>query len=158
LKGKTMALNVSKDEALELVGKEVGLSDWLAIEQTRIDTFADATNDHQFIHVDPAAAAQTPFGSTIAHGFLSLSLLTDLAGKNGIHLDDTTFVVNYGINKLRFLSPVKVDDQVRARVTLNEFEEKRPGQYLITMGVVIELQNQEKPALIAEWLVMAFTQ
>jgi acyl dehydratase len=158
LKGKTMALNVSKDEALELVGKEVGLSDWLAIEQTRIDTFADATNDHQFIHVDPAAAAQTPFGSTIAHGFLSLSLLTDLAGKNGIHLDDTTFVVNYGINKLRFLSPVKVDDQVRARVTLNEFEEKRPGQYLITMGVVIEIENQEKPALIAEWLVMAFTQ
>jgi acyl dehydratase len=153
-----MALNVSRDEALELVGKEVGLSDWLAIEQTRIDTFADATNDHQFIHVDPAAAAQTPFGSTIAHGFLSLSLLTDLAGKNGIHLDDTTFVVNYGINKLRFLSPVKVDDQVRARVTLNKFEEKRPGQYLITMGVVIELQNQEKPALIAEWLVMAFTQ
>jgi acyl dehydratase len=158
LKGKTMALNVSKDEALELVGKEVGLSDWLAIEQTRIDTFADATNDHQFIHVDPAAAAQTPFGSTIAHGFLSLSLLTDLAGKNGIHLDDTTFVVNYGINKLRFLSPVKVDDLVRARVTLNEFEEKRPGQYLITMGVVIELENQEKPALIAEWLVMVFTQ
>ncbi len=153
-----MALSVSKDKALELVGKEVGLSDWLAIEQTRIDTFADATNDHQFIHVDPAAAAQTPFGSTIAHGFLSLSLLTDLAGKNGIHLDDTTFVVNYGINKLRFLSPVKVNDQVRARVTLNEFEEKRPGQYLITMGVVIEIENQEKPALIAEWLVMAFTQ
>jgi acyl dehydratase len=153
-----MALNVSRDEALELVGKEVGLSDWLAIEQTRIDTFADATNDHQFIHVDPAAAALTPFGSTIAHGFLSLSLLTDLAGKNGIHLDDTTFVVNYGINKLRFLSPVKVDDQVRARVTLNEFEEKRPGQYLINMGVVIEIENQEKPALIAEWLVMAFTQ
>ncbi len=153
-----MALNVSKDEALELVGQEVGLSDWLTIEQTRIDTFADATNDHQFIHVDPAAAAQTPFGSTIAHGFLSLSLLTDLAGKNGIHLDDTTFVVNYGINKLRFLSPVKVNEQVRARVTLNEFEEKRPGQYLITMGVVIEIENQEKPALIAEWLVMAFTQ
>ena len=89
---------------------------------------------------------------------MSLSLLTDLAGKNGIHLDDTTFVVNYGINKLRFLSPVKVNDQVRARITLNEFEEKRPGQYLITMGVVIEIENQEKPALIAEWLVMAFTQ
>ncbi len=150
-----MALIVSKRDAKNFVGQEVGVSDWLKIEQERIDAFADATNDHQFIHVDPEAAAQTPFGTTIAHGFLTVSLLTDLAGTNGIQLENAVMVINYGMNKVRFLAPVKVDDESRARIVLNDFEEKRPKQFLITTGVTIEIKGEDKPALVAEWLTMA---
>jgi len=150
-----MALIVSKRDAKNFVGQEVGVSDWLRIGQERIDAFADATNDHQFIHVDPQAAAETPFGTTIAHGFLTVSLLTDLAGTNGIQLENAVMVINYGMNKVRFLAPVKVDDEIRARIVLNDFEEKRPKQFLITTEVTIEIKGEDKPALVAEWLTMA---
>ncbi len=152
-----MAITISKGDAKNHIGREVGVSNWLKIEQNRIDAFADATNDHQFIHVDPQAAARTPFGTTIAHGFLTISLLTDLAAANGIQLEDAVMVVNYGLNKVRFLAPVKVNDKIRARVVLNNFEEKRSKQFLITVAVTIEIKGQDKPALIAEWLTMAIT-
>ena len=150
-----MALTVTKENANDHVGHEVGVSKWLKIDQDRIDAFAGATNDHQFIHVDPEAAAQSPFGTTIAHGFLTLSLFTHLAGTDGIQLENAVMLVNYGMNKLRFLTPVKVDDEIRARIVLNDFEEKRPGQFLITTGVTIEINGEDKPALVAEWLTMA---
>ncbi len=152
-----MALIVSKRDAKNFVGQEIGISDWLKIEQERIDAFADATNDHQFIHVDPEAAAQTPFGITIAHGFLTVSLLTDLAGTNGIQLENAVMVINYGMNKVRFLAPVKVDDEIRARIFLIDFEEKRPKQFLITTKVTVEIKGEDKPALVAEWLTMSVT-
>jgi len=152
-----MAITVSKEDAKNYLNQEVGLSDWLRIEQDRIDAFADASNDHQFIHIDRQAAAETPFGTTIAHGFLTLSLLTDLAATNGIQLDNAGMLINYGLNKVRFLAPVKVDGEIRARVVLRGFEEKRPGQFLVTTEVTIEIKGEDKPALIAEWLTMAIT-
>jgi acyl dehydratase len=152
-----MAITVTKENAEDYLNQEVGVSDWLKIEQGRINAFADATNDHQFIHIDPDAAAQTPFGTTIAHGFLTLSLLTDLAATNGIQLDNTEMLVNYGMNKVRFLAPVKVNDEIRARVILKGFEEKRPQQFLITLEVTIEIKGQDKPALITDWITMAIT-
>jgi len=152
-----MAITISREDAKNYIGREVGVSDWLKLEQDRIDAFADATNDHQFIHVDPQAAARTPFGTTIAHGFLTVSLLTDLAAGNGVQLEDAVMVVNYGLNKVRFLAPVKVNDEIRARIVLNDFEEKRSKQFLITVAVTIEIKGQDKPALIAEWLTMAIT-
>ena len=133
------------------------MSDWLKIDQSRINAFADATNDHQFIHIDPEAAAQGPFGKTIAHGFLTLSLLTDLSEANGVQLENAVMLINYGLNKVRFLAPVKVDDEIRARIVLNDFEEKRPKQFLVTTGITIEIKGQDKPALIADWLTMAIT-
>lgn len=152
-----MPITVTANAAREHIGEEVGLSDWLTIEQDRIDAFADATNDHQYIHIDAEAAERTPFGSTIAHGFLTLSLLTDLAGSSGLHLENTDLLINYGMNKVRFLAPVNVNDEIRARTVLREIEEKRPGQHLITNEVTIEIKGKDKPALIAEWLTMAFT-
>jgi len=148
-------LLVSKKDAKNFIGQEVGVSDWLKIDQDRIDAFAEATNDHQFIHVDPEAAAQTPFGTTIAHGFLIVSLLGDLAGANAIQIENTVMVINYGMNKVRFLTPVKVDDEIRARIILIGFEEKNPNQFLITTKVTIQIKGEDKPALVAEWLTMA---
>lgn len=152
-----MALTISKENAKNHLGQEVGVSDWLKIDQSRINAFADATNDHQFIHIDPEAAAQGPFGKTIAHGFLTLSLLTDLSEANGVQLENAVMLINYGLNKVRFLAPVKVDDEIRARIVLNDFEEKRPKQFLVTTGITIEIKGQDKPALIADWLTMAIT-
>lgn len=152
-----MALTISKENAKNHLGQEVGVSDWLKIDQSRINAFADATNDHQFIHIDPEAAAQGPFGKTVAHGFLTLSLLTDLSEANGVQLENAVMLINYGLNKVRFLAPVKVDDEIRARIVLNDFEEKRPKQFLVTTGITIEIKGQDKPALIADWLTMAIT-
>ncbi len=152
-----MALTLSADELKMHIGQEVGVSEWLQIDQDRINAFADATNDHQFIHIDPEAAARSVFGQTIAHGFLSLSLLTDLAAKNGIQLENSAMQINYGLNKVRFLNPVKVDDEIRARVILNGVEEKRSGHFLVTTQVTIEIKGEDKPALVAEWLTMTLT-
>ncbi len=148
---------VPKEQLADYVGKEVGVSDWMVIDQNRINLFADATNDHQFIHIDPAAAAQTPFGGTIAHGYLTLSLLSHLAGKNALLPEGVKMGINYGLNKVRFLTPVKVDNEVRARVVLKDIREKRPGQFMSTLGVTIEIKDEDKPALIAEWLTLVIT-
>ncbi len=150
-----MSTTVSVNQLADYVGKEVGVSDWLQVDQARIDLFADATDDHQYIHVDQERAAQTPFGSTIAHGFLTLSLLVPLAADNGtLKLDNAVMGINYGLDKLRFISPVKAGSRIRARFQLLSYEEKKPKHYLLKHGVSVEIDGSDKPALVAEWLGM----
>ncbi|WP_216901161.1 MaoC family dehydratase [Nocardia alni] len=133
------------------VGTEIGVSDWLTIDQKRVDTFADATDDHQWIHVDPERAATGPFGRTIAHGFLTLSLSVPLVARatsvGGVRLG-----INYGLNKVRFITPVPVGGRIRARVTLDALREI-PGGVQAERTVTIELEGAEKPACVAESIV-----
>jgi len=146
----------SLDEIRARVGGEVGVSSWLTIGQDRIDTFADATEDHQFIHVDPEAAAKTPFGGTIAHGFLTLSLLSRMAAEATFVPEGVKMAVNYGFDRIRFLSPVRSGKRVRGRFTLDSIEEKAPGQWLLRHNVTVEIEGEDKPALTAVWLGLMF--
>ena len=138
-----------------LVGQELGLSDWLAIDQARIDRFAEATGDHQWIHVDPARAAAGPFGAPIAHGFLTLSLLPVLF-ETGFAIDDVRMGVNYGLNRVRFASPVKVGSRIRGHFKLLSFEPLEGGAQL-TVQATIELEGSAKPACIAETVSRRYT-
>jgi len=138
------------------VGQELGKSDWLIIDQDRINAFADATLDHQFIHVDPEAARMTPWGSTIAHGFLTLSLIPYLTRDVGIVPEGTVMEINYGSDKVRFLEPVKVGSAVRARVVLVDASERGPGRILFKTKVTIEIKGADKPALVADMLSLYF--
>ena len=142
----------SLDEIRSRVGTEVGVSSWLTVDQARIDAFADATEDKQFIHVDPDAAARTPFGGTIAHGFLSLSLLSRMGAEAMLVPDDLKMAVNYGFDRVRFLAPVKSGKRLRGRFTLDSVEEKAPGQVLMRHRVTVEIEGEDKPALTALWL------
>lgn len=149
---------VSKDQLVDYVGKELGLSDWLKVDQDRINQFADATLDHQFIHVDPERAEkETPFGSTIAHGYLTLSLTVHLMAKTSLKLENMVMVINYGLNKLRFLQPVKVDNEIRSRVKILNVTERSPGRYLVASEVTVEIKGEDKPALVAETLALYIT-
>lgn len=143
---------VSLDEIRASIGSEIGVSEWITVDQGRIDAFADSTEDHQFIHVDEAAAKQTPFGGTIAHGFLSLSLLSRMAADVMLVPDTFRMGVNYGFDRVRFLAPVRSGSQVRGRFVLVSFEEKRPGQYQFAHDVTVEIDGEEKPALSATWI------
>lgn len=136
------------------VGDEVGVSSWIRIDQSRIDAFAEATEDRQFIHVDPEAAASTPFGSTIAHGFLSLSLLSRMGADAMLVPEGMRLAINYGLDRVRFLAPVRSGSRVRGRFTLDSFEEKAPGQWLLRHLVTVEIEHEEKPALTAIWLAL----
>jgi acyl dehydratase len=147
----------SIEEIKARVGSEVGLSDWILVDQERIDAFAEITEDRQFIHVDPEAAAKTPFGGTVAHGFLTLSLLSRFAADSMLRPESIKMGVNYGFEKVRFLAPVRAGKRVRGRFVLAGFEEKRPGQYQFTHNVAVEIEGEEKPALIADWIGMIFT-
>ena len=138
------------------VGKELGCSEWLIVDQQRIDQFADCTGDHQFIHVDVARASQTPFGSTIAHGFLSLSLMPKMMESIMIMPDGLKMAVNYGLDSLRFIQPVKVGSRVRLQLSLLDAHEKNPGQWLLKAKAVMEIEGQAKPAYIAEPLTLCF--
>ena len=146
----------SIDDIRGRVGSEVGLSDWIMVGQERIDAFADATEDRQFIHVDPAAAALTPFGGTIAHGFLTLSLLSRMAADAMLLPDNLKMVVNYGLDRVRFLAPVRSGKRLRGRFVLDSVEEKAPGQLLLRHSVTVEIEGESKPALNAEWLTLLF--
>ena len=140
-----------------LVGQEVGVSDWHEITQERVNKFAEATGDFQFIHIDEEKAKLTPFGGTIAHGFLTLSLIPMLgASTDGPKIAGVKMGVNYGGNKVRFLSPVRAGKRIRSHVKLLELEEKRPGQWQQINEVTIEIEGEEKPALIAEWISQFF--
>src|ERR1700712_4172887 len=147
----------SIDEIRDKVGAELGVSDWILIDQARIDAFAAATEDPQFIHVDPEAAAKTPFGGTIAHGFLTLSLLSRMAADVMLRPEGVKMGVNYGLDRVRFLAPVRSGKRVRGRFTLTSFEEKRPGQYQFMHAVTVEIEGEEKPALLADWIGMIIT-
>ena len=138
------------------IGTTIGSSDWIGVTQERIDSFAEATEDRQFIHVDPALAAQTPFGGTIAHGFLSLSLLSRMAA-DVMQLPDTLkMAVNYGLDRVRFIAPVRAGKRVRGHFTLDGIEDKAPGQLLVRHSVTVEIEHEPKPALTAQWLGLIF--
>lgn len=150
-----MNQRIKAAELPDYVGREIGVTDWLAVEQARIDQFADATDDHQYIHVDAERAARTPFGGTIAHGFLTLSLLSALASRGGgIKLENTVMGINYGLDRVRFVNPVRSGQRIRARFTLAGAEEKSPGRFLLRYAVTVEIEGEEKPALVADWLGM----
>jgi acyl dehydratase len=139
------------------VGEVIGISDWLTVDQARILAFAEATEDRQFIHTDPAAAAQTPFGGTIAHGFLSLSLLSRMGAEAMLIPAGMKMAVNYGLDRVRFLAPVRSGKRVRGRFVLDSVEEKAPGQILMRHTVTVEIEGEDKPALTAQWLGLIFT-
>jgi acyl dehydratase len=139
------------------VGQEVGVSGWIAVSQERIAEFADATEDRQFIHIDPEAAANTPFGATIAHGFLTLSLLSRMAAEAILIPDTVKLIVNYGLDRVRFLAPVRSGKRVRGRFTLESVDEKGSAQILLRHAVTVEIEGEEKPALSAVWLTLLFT-
>ena len=153
-----MSLKIDTSDLQSNVGKDCGTSDWFEIDQQRINDFADVTKDHQFIHVDPDRAKDTPFGGTIAHGYLTLSLLPYLQSTiDGFLMPKgMKMAMNYGFDKLRFMAPVKVGKRVRAVATLMEATEKREGQWLLQFAFNVEIEGEEKPALAAEWLLMYF--
>ena len=146
----------SLDEIKAKIGTSLGASPWIEVDQKAIDTFADVTGDHQFIHVDPAAAAETPFGGTIAHGFLTLSLLSQMAAHVMLVPDTTRMAVNYGFEKVRFIAPVRSGKRVRGHFTLASAEEKRPGQWQFVHNVTVEIEGEDKPALTADWIGLVF--
>lgn len=148
---------VSPSDVKGMIGKEIGVSRWIEVDQQRIDVFADVTEDPQFIHIDPERAkAETPFGGTIAHGFLSLSLLSPMAMDLGFSLEGIAMGINYGFEKVRFLQPVRSGSKVRGRFVLDNAVERQPGQWMLTYGVTVEIEGQDKPALIAQWLTLQF--
>jgi len=143
---------VSSIRSLESrVGEEVAVSPWLEITQERIDTFAKAVDDFQWIHVDAKRAAASPFGATIAHGFLTLSILSHLSERT-FSFSDRRMGINYGLNRVRFTSPVPVGSRVRARFTLQKFEPLKENGVQVTWNTVVEIEGKEKPALVAEWI------
>jgi acyl dehydratase len=137
------------------VGREIGTSGWVEVDQRRIDTFAACTEDHQFIHVDPSRAQLTPFGSTVAHGFLTLSLVPKLISLAAPQVD-VTMSVNYGFNRIRFIAPVKSGRKIRGRFTLLQLVCLDDSRWRQTLEVVIDVEGQDKPALIAEWILLHF--
>jgi acyl dehydratase len=144
------------DEIRRRIGTEVGVSDWLTIGQDRIDAFADATEDRQFIHVDAEAAARTAFGGTVAHGFLSLSMLSRMGAEAMLIPDGLKMAVNYGLDRVRFIAPVRSGQRIRGRFILDSIEERAPGQLLVRHSVTVEIEGVDKPALTAQWLGLLF--
>ena len=139
------------------VGKEVGVSDWFLNDQDMIDSFADMTQDRYYIHVDPVKAkATTPFGGSIAHGFLTMSMLAVMAYQAVPRIAEAKMGVNYGFNRLRFMAPVPAGSRVRGRFVLKSVEDKGGGKMEVTHDVTVEIENQPKPAIVAEWLGMTF--
>ena len=149
-----MEASIKAQDLPSLVGTELEASDWLQITQDRVNQFADATNDHQFIHVKPLRAKFTPFRGTIAHGFLVLSLVSYLAQQNALRPAGLKMALNYGSDKVRFLTPVRVGKRIRARQTIIDVTEKKPGHWLLKTEITIDIENEDKPALVAEMLAM----
>ena len=152
----TIPAPVSLERYQALVGSCVGTSAWLPITQDMIDRFASCTRDEQFIHVDPERAAGSPFGGTVAHGFLTLSLLSHLAEQAVPAIEGAAMAVNFGFNSVRFLSPVRSGRAIRGRFVLKDFTERKPRQWQSVFEVVIDLDDGERPALVAEWIVVTF--
>ena len=144
--------NISIQDFKNSAGSELGPSDWLLIDQERINRFAEATEDHQFIHVDPQKAAATPFGSTIAHGFLSLSVLPHLLSQIMPIPDGIVMGINYGTDKVRFSLPVHVNSRVRARAKIEKVNERSGGQFMVKTRVTLEIEGRQRPAVVAEIL------
>jgi acyl dehydratase len=143
-------------EYLALKGKDLGASEWILVDQGRIDRFAETTEDHQFIHVDPERAEATPFGTTIAHGYLTLSLLSKMAYEVMPGIEGSKMGVNYGLNSVRFLAPVKSGSRVRGHFTMKDVAERSAGVVQSTVEVKVEIEGEDKPALAAEWVTLAY--
>ena len=146
----------SIEEIKARAGEEIGVSGWILVDQRAIDAFAEVTQDHQFIHTDPEAAAKTPFGGTVAHGFLSLSLLSRMAADVMPVPEGLKMAVNYGFERVRFIAPVRSGSRVRGRFVLTGAAEKRPGQWQLVHDVTVEIEGEDKPALTATWIGMIF--
>ncbi len=146
--------SIQPEQAKALIGQEIGISDWMVVDQKRINQFADCTGDHQFIHVDEEAASRTPFGGTLAHGFLTLSLLSKLAQGASLTLEGAKMGINYGFDRLRFIHPVMAGAAIRGRFVLADFARRKPGEYLLTYDVTVDIKGNDKPALIARWLAL----
>ncbi len=151
-----MKLVIPVENLNDYIGKEIGHSDWFLVDQERINQFADVTIDHQFIHIDEEKSKKGPFGSTIAHGFLTLSLLTHLTDTCRLIPEGTVMGINYGFDKVRFINPVKVNSRIRATAKPLSAVERNPGQWLLKSEVNVEIENEEKPALVSEWLSLVF--
>ncbi|MBL41234.1 MAG: nodulation protein NodN [Rhodospirillaceae bacterium] len=149
-------MNKIKPEQLEqVIGKDLGFSDWYQVDQSLINNFAKCTNDEQFIHIDEERSKlESPYGGTIAHGFLSLSLLTKFANESNFSIENTKIVINYGFNKIRFIQPVRSGEKIRAKFSLLNFSKRKKDEILVTYGVNVELENDQKPVLFAEWLIL----
>ena len=145
---------VPKDEMVNAIGTKFEPSAWIEVSQERINAFADCTEDHQFIHLDEEKAAQTPFGGTIAHGFLTLSLLSKLVEGNGVIPESTVMGINYGFDKVRFLAPVRAGKRIRANVEVTDISTKDGSRFLINQSVSVEIEGEATPALVADWLSM----
>ena len=139
-----------------MIGKEIGVSSWHLIDQPRIDTYADVTEDHQFIHVDPEKAKATAFGTTIAHGFLTMSLMSIMSYEVMPAITGTTMGVNYGFDKLRFISPVRSGKRIRGRFVLAEAKLRKPNELQSRTNVTVEIEGEDKPALVADWLGLIY--
>ena len=144
---------VPKEQLVDQVGNKT-VGEWATMDQDRINTFADCTEDHQFIHIDEEKAAQTPFGGTIAHGFLSLSMLPKLSEGTGVVPENVVMGINYGLNKVRFLNPVRAGKRIRAHSELISVDQKDDNRFLLTSAVTVEIEGVETPALVAESLAM----
>ena len=152
-----MAGTVTREAYMMLVGQEIGVSSWYPVDQKRIDAFADITQDHQFIHVDPERAKkETAFGTTIAHGFLTMSLLSIMSYEVMPVIAGTTMGVNYGFDKLRFISPVRSGKRVRGRFVLAEARLRKPNELQSRTNVTVEIEGEDKPALVADWLGLIY--
>jgi acyl dehydratase len=148
---------ISLDAYQKMVGREVGVSSWHVVDQKRIDVYADVIEDHQFIHVDPERArAETAFGTTIAHGFLTMSLMSIMSYEVMPVIEGTTMGVNYGFDKLRFISPVRSGSRVRGRFTLAEAKLRKPKELQSLTHVTVEIEGEEKPALVADWIGLIY--
>jgi|TARA_X000001036_G_scaffold190490_1_gene179556 acyl dehydratase len=145
---------VATSEMVNQIGYKFEPGDWMTLDQGRINSFADCTEDHQFIHVDEEAAAQTPFGGTIAHGLLTLSSLVKLCEDSCLYPENIVMGINYGFNKVRFLAPVRAGKRVRAHVEIQNVEPKDEKRYVVTLAITVEIEDEEKPALVAEWMNM----
>jgi acyl dehydratase len=139
-----------------MTGREIGVSKWFEISQARIDAFADITEDWQYIHIDPEKAAATPFGTTIAHGFLTLSMLSAMGQSAVPRLEGTVMGVNYGFDKIRFISPVPAGSRIRGKYSLLSIEELKPREFTLKYQVEVEIEGAARPALSAEWLARQY--
>lgn len=147
-----MPKSINRNEITEAIGLQAEPTQWHQVTQQQINQFADCTLDHQFIHIDPEAAKKTPFGGTIAHGFLSLSMLSHFAESFSTVIDGFYMGINSGFDKVRFIHPVAVNSKIRAHAKLLDIEETKPGQFRTKTEVTIEIEGVEKPALVAEWI------
>ncbi|WOT06896.1 MaoC family dehydratase [Shewanella youngdeokensis] len=143
---------INRQNINQFIGHQAQPTDWFEVKQQQINQFADCTLDHQFIHVDVEKAKATPFGSTIAHGFLSLSMLSHFAEQFSVLIDGFYMGLNAGFDKVRFLQPVTVDSRIRAHAKILSIEEKKPGQFRLSTEVTIEIDGVDTPALVAEWI------